>query len=240
VRENPDTALRIADGIGTGVPAWSSTVSSMMMAEWAQCDPAASQAWLEGSLKDRAAAERDEAWVAWVKAAGATHPQDALAAAPRIEATSRRTDAMWDVIWSWGRERPDDFHAYVSQPGILEAWDADSVGTAGEALARNRVEDAMRLIPRFGPGLKRDEFLDGVLRAALFVEPSQLAPVAAELSDEYVANVNTGAFNSFITEWAKRDADAAQHWVDALPEGTRKVHGSMALTNAKAVKGGKP
>ncbi len=236
VHENPESALNIAKSIGSSMPDWSSAVMQTVMEEWAQSDPAASQTWLEGALKDRTSAERDEAWVGWVKAAGATHPQDALAEAQRIEAGPRRNEAMWGVIWSWGRECPEAFHAYISQPGILEAWDADSVGTAAEALARNRVADAMRMSSRFGPGLKRDEFLDGVLRAALYVEPSQLAPVAAELSDDYVANVNTGAFNSFITEWAKRDPAATERWVNALPEGTRKVHGGMALQNAKGGK----
>jgi hypothetical protein len=238
IHEDPAAALRIADGIAAALPAWASSVNRVMLDEWAASDPAASRAWLEGSLKDRAPAERDEAWVNWVKAAGHTHPQAALAAAPRIESGTRRTEAMWNVIWFWGRERPDEFHAYISQPGVLEAWDPDSAGTAGEALARNRVEGAMRLMDRFPSGLKRDEFLDGVLRSALFVEPSQLAPVAAELSDDYVANVNTGAFSSFISEWAKRDPEATERWVNALPEGTRKLHASIALSNAKAAKGG--
>lgn len=235
---DPETALRIAADIAAALPAWAVPVNQMLLNTWAQRDPEASRAWLEDSLKERSPVERDEAWVGWVKAAGAQHPEAALAAAPLIEAGPRRTEAVWDVIWSWGRERPDAFSAYVSQPGVLEDWDPDSVGTAGEALARNRVADAMRLIPRFGPGLKRDEFLDGILRSALFVEPSQLAPVAADLSDDYVAKVNTGAFNSFITEWAKRDPAATELWVNALPEGTRKVHAGMSLANAKAAEEG--
>lgn len=238
---DPEAAFRLADEIGAALPAWSEDVKLKLRASWTEIDPAASQAWLENSLQGRSPVERAEAWFDWTKAAREANPLAALDAASRIEESVNRETAILNLVLNWGREFPDVLHAYISQPGILEAWEGNLASNVGGVLARSRVNETIRLADRITPGPHRDQFLDTILRSVRYVEPSQLAPAARDLSDDYLTETKTEGFDSFIAAWAKRDRAAAEQWVTTLPEGTRKARAGMILSNPKpAMEGGKP
>lgn len=222
-REDAAEAVAVLEGLVEGKPAWKEEMSWALLDGWGKSDPEAALKWVltqegqEGLLTHL------------VKAAGEQTPRTALQVASHMQHPEKKIQALWDVVWWWALDRPDDLIDFASSDASFAELDPDSLRAIGEGLARNRPAEVVAIAQGVPEGSKRDSLLGGMLRGVTEAKPKHFVAAAEQVSDDYVGRELSGDFMHFLRSWVESDRRAAKAWIEALPPGEKRRLGEMSV-----------
>lgn len=222
-REDAEKAVAVLNGMVEGKPEWRETMGWALLDGWGKSDPESALAWV---LTQE---EREGLLTHLVKAAGERTPRTALKVAAHMEHPEKKIQALWDVVWWWALDRPDDLIEFASNDDAFATLDPDSLRAIGEGLARNRPGEVVAIAGSVPAGSQRDSLLGGMLRGVTEAEPIHFVAAAEQVSDEYVGRELSGDFMHFLRSWVEADRKSAKAWIEALPPGEKRRLGEMSV-----------
>jgi hypothetical protein len=208
--------------LGADFPERADQLLRRALSSWTKNSPENAIAWMGAELSDPV--ERDELLGRALETLGEPAPKDALSHVSLIENPERLREVRYNIFWPWSLQHPLEAADYFEQSKAGDLWDADTIRSAAESFARNLPTRAMEVARSIEDPNKRDSYYVGVLSGATMgsprVDPAILLEAADAISDEGARTNNS--LVSFLRNWVAQDRAAAEAWVEALPDGSKK------------------
>ncbi len=188
------------------------------LSSWARHEPEAALAWMDGNLAEPV--KRDNLIGDALEGLGDEKPAVALDHVGLIGNPERLREVRSNIYWQWVLNQPGLAAEYLASSGAGENWDANTLRSAGEGLARNEPARALEVARGIVDPAGRDAMFCGILCAAGERDPLLVVEAAEAISEEAARTNNS--LGGFLRAWSEIDAPAAAAWVSALPEGGKK------------------